>query len=258
MKKKCIFSVFNKTDYFLANYSAHLASHMCLDLVFYVDDTSSYKLILDASKKIEKIFNIRIKVLEKKSNFFSWLSSISKIAKEENAEMIIMSVYQNNLVFFGESLWSRAQKLETPIMLLPENYMFEEIQNIVITADASMKIQKTGLVINFAKQFNSKIHIFKENVKNPVEQNKINTLSKNIALFLRKNKINFITISAKNQQKFTKNLCKYSVKNGDILVVEVDPGKIRKNTTQQFDILLHEKPVLLKKTKNFGIISWRS
>lgn len=252
---KTVFTVLSKTDHFLAKYSAFLAKSMNLDLVFYVDNTKIYSDVFTMSQKIRENLDIDIKISQKKSNMFSWLTSVSDIAKEENAEIVVMNLCKEKSGFFGKTIWDKAQKSNIPIILLPDNYMFDEFKNIVIAADSSMKIQKTGIVIRLAKCFDSAIHIFKENVEDTTEQNKIEIISRNISRFLKEKKINFIVKKASNTKNFAKHLCKYSAKNGDLLVVEVDPGKINQDTKLQIEILLqHHKPVLLKKTKNTGIV----
>ncbi|NCU31775.1 MAG: hypothetical protein EOM23_02300 [Candidatus Moranbacteria bacterium] len=200
-KKKTVFTVLSKTDHFLANYAALLAKSMSLDLVLYLDSTKIYSDVFTMSQKIRENLEIKITISQKKANMFSWLTSISDIAKEENAEIVILNLCKEKVGFFGESIWDKAQKLNMPIILLPDNYMFDEFKNIVISADSSMKIQKTGVVIRLAKCFDSEIHIFKENVENTVEQNKIEIISRNISMFLKENKINFIVKKARNTKK---------------------------------------------------------
>ncbi len=252
---KKVFAVLSKTDHFLANYSALLAKSMNLDLVFYLENAKIYSDVFTMSQKISENLEIKITISQKKANMFSWLMSVSDIAKQENAEIMIMNLCKEKSGFFGESIWNKAQNSNIPIILLPDNYMFYEFKNIVIAADSSMKIQKTGIVIRLAKIFESSIHIFKESVENTAEQNKVEIISRNISMFLKEKKINFLVKKARNTKNFAKHLCKYSAKNGDLLVVEVDPGKINQDTKLQIETLLqHHKPVLLKKTKNTGIV----
>jgi hypothetical protein len=254
-EKKVVFAVLSKTDYFLANYSALLAKNMGLGLVFYIDNSKIYNDVVFMTQKISKNLDINIKISQKNANLFLWLRSVSSIAFEENAEIIVMNISKEKAWFFGESLWDKAQKSNIPIILLPEKYMFDEFKNIVIAADSSMKIQKTGIVVSLAKCFDSEIHIFKESLEDTTEQNKIEIISRNISMFLREKNIHFVVKKARNKNNFAKHLCKYSAKNGDILVVEVNPGKINQDTKLQIEtLLMHNKPVLLKKTKNTGIV----
>lgn len=254
--KKTVFTVLTKTNHYLINYSAFLAKSMDLDLVFYVDNSEIYNEIWELSQKITKSLEVEIKLSRKKANIYSWFGSVCDIASKENAEIVVMTVCKEKVGFLGESLWDKTQKLNIPILLLPEQIMFNEIENIVISADSSMKIQKTGIVIKLAKIFNSKIHIFKENVETPSIQKIINIISRNISKIFKENGIVFVETKARNTKNFAKHLCKYSSKNGDLLIVEVDTGRINRDTKRQIETLLkHNKPVLLKKTNNTAILA---
>ena len=240
----------------MANYAAELAEKMNLDLVLYVERSEDLDDMWEMYHALNKKFEIKIKISDKKANIFSWLRSISEIALSEYADFVVMNLDQDRVGFFGESVWHKAQKILVPILLVPQNTEFNDFKNIVISADSSMKIQKTGVIIRLAKCFDSNIHIFKEYVENSEEQKIIDIVARNISKILQENQIRFSKTKTRNKKDFAKHLCKYSAKNGDLLVVEVDPGKINQDTKLQIETLLkHNKPVLLKKTKQIGFIT---
>lgn len=254
-RKRTVFAVLSKTDYPLANYAAELAQKMNLNLVLYVEKAEELDNMWDIYHALTKKFDIKIKISEKRANMFSWFLSIHEIALSEYAEVVVMSLDQEKVGFFGETLWHKAQKIIVPILLVPSNTEFIDFKKIIISADSSMKIQKTGIVTKWARCFDSDIHIFKENVEDAQEQKIIDIVSRNISNILKENHLRFSITKAKNTKNFAKHLCKYSAKNGDLLVVEVDPGKINQDTKIQIETLLnHNKPVLLKKTKQIGFV----
>jgi hypothetical protein len=125
------------------------------------------------------------------------------------------------------------------------------------------KIQKLKTVGLLAKVFHSKINIFGENAKDTDNKFTIYQVAQNMIAYLDQAKIPYEVIQARKTKNFPKHLCKFSAKNSDLLVIEVDPGKIPSIVKQNIETLLtlgndpttskaQPKPVMLTKTKMTG------
>lgn len=249
--KKTIFTVLSKTDELLINYAALLAKRMGLDVVLYLDNSSIYTEVYRVSKRVAKAVGIKINVSHKKANTYSWLNSILLLAEKENSEMILMNVAKENIGFFGETIWDRNQKIDIPIMVLPEKFIFKEIKNIVIPVDFSVKIRKNDIVMNLAKAFDSKVSIFKHNEQLNQNKKTIDAISRNLSILFKEVGINSAEIASLHKESFAIYLGKYCSKNGDLLLIEVDPEAKDKDRKREI-LLSHNKPVLLQKTKRMG------
>lgn len=265
--KKTIFAVINsgvsiQEQVCIATYAAKLSNYLDYDLILYPQKskrTSFEAAILEVKSISRRLKTTRnISVSEEKITLIN-LKSINSIAKKANAEMILIGIERGTENFLGESIWELTQKTLLPIMLLPHNIEFTPYETIIMSLDSTLKIQKTSLVVTLAKAFTSKLNIFQENLGNESFRmtptiNHVEKIMKIYGIYLKLEK-------ARKTSNFPKHLCKYAAKYGDLLVIEVDPGKIDKVIKQNIETLLSinkgSLPVLFTKTRQVGLLNYR-
>jgi len=264
--KKTIFAVINlgvpkQEQVCVATYAAKLSKHLAYDLVLYPQSSkhTSFESAILEVKSIAKYLETTgtISVSEEEITLFN-LKSINSIAKKAHAEMIVIGIERGTENFLGESIWRLTQKTLVPIMLLPYDIEFKPYETIVMSLDSTLKIQKTNLVITLAKVFGAKINIFQENIGKELFM--IPTIHY-VQEGINRHGIYFKVERARKTTNFPKHLCKYAAKYGDLLIVEVDPGKIDSVVKQNIETLLTissgSQPVLFVKTKETGLMSYR-
>lgn len=242
----------------VAQYAANLAKHLHLKLVLYPNKgigefTSTYKKTFAIASKIT---DLDVRVSRKKINILNFFTSLHDIAAEENAAFIIMEPERKTARFLGNAIWSIAQKTLTPMILLPHGIEFKPYKKITIAVDEERKLQKMRVINEMARAFASTINIFKENVEDPDKDALILNSLKHIKENLGERRIRYDIILARKTTNFPKHLCKFSAKRSDLLVIEVEPGKIDSVVKQNIETLLsidqNAQPVLLTKTKRVG------
>jgi len=287
--KKCVFAVINiannrNEQRSVAEYAANLAKHLGLEVVLYVknDETKfsfekAYVSVLKLAEDISKISSVRVSTQQKSK--FSFFSDIPAIAAEEHASYIIMQI-DESAKFWSESMWKTTQRSVIPTILLPKNFIFVPFKSIAIAVDSERKVQKLNVVIKLAKKFDSTIKVFVENTIEEEKKPFINIIYNQICKNLNGSNIKYETEPTRKTTKFLTRLCKFSAKHTDLLVIEVEPGKIESDIKKNLSILLQilaievepgkiesdvknnsqEKaqakpiPVLLAKTKQYGTV----
>ncbi|MEI7920134.1 MAG: hypothetical protein WCH65_08560 [bacterium] len=265
--KKTIFAVINlgvptQEQVCVATYAAKLSDYLDYDLVLYPQQSkhTSFEAAILEVKSIAKYLKTTgtISVSKEKITLFN-LKSINSIAKKAHAEMIVIGIERGTENFLGESIWNLTQKTLVPIMLLPYDIVFKPYETIVMSLDSTLKIQKTSLVVRLAKAFTAKINIFQENLGN--ESFKMTPTINHVEKIMRIYGIYFKVEKARKNTNFPKHLCKYAAKYGDLLAIEVDPGKIDTIIKQNIETLLTisngSQPVLFVKTKETGLMNYR-
>ena len=263
--KKTVFTIINlatnkKNQLAVAKYAAHLASELNLDVVLYPKENhnllfsntkKNHRKILDISRTIEHIVSVR--TAKKESTLFS---SIHDIATQEEADFIVIEV-DKSVNVLGESMWKTTQGSRIPIILLPQNYEFVPFDRITIAVDRERKVQKIRVVTNLAKKFGSMVNIFIEKFEK--QDNQVGEIIlAQIEKSLRKSSIPFKETHVRKDTKFLTRLCKFSAKHSDLLVIEVEPGKIDSVIKKNIETLLAIQnyaqpiPVILTKTKMSG------
>lgn len=265
--EKKIFAVINlgvakQEQVCVAEYAAHLSKYLGMDLILYPQEskfTSFDSAILEV-KSIAKYLETTgtISVSEEKITLFN-LKSINSIAKKAHAEMIVIGIERGTENFLGESIWKLMQKTSIPIMPIPHGMQFKPYETIVMSLDSTLKVQKTSLVVKLAKAFTAKINIFQENLGS--ESFKMTPTINHVEKIMRIYGIYFKLEKARKTSNFPKHLCKYAAKYGDLLVIEVDPGKIDTIIKQNIETLLSinkgSLPVLFTKTRETGLMNYR-
>lgn len=192
-----------------------------------------------------------VSVSKRKINSLNFFTSMLDIAKKENAELIIIGVSKDQSKSWRKEI-STAEKSLIPILLIPDGIPFVSIKKILIAADSTFKLQKTNEAIRLAKIFGAKIIVFKEN--NPHDK-KIDIITKQIIRYLTENEVLFEVIVSEEDKNFAKNMCKYASKYAQLLIIEVNPGKIDETTKKNLAKLMSVEaysasiPVLISKTK---------
>lgn len=244
----------------VAKYATNLANHLGMPVVLYPkrDGKMSalpFRRVINAARKIS---TTEVRISKLKINPLSIFSSIQDIAEQERAAFIVMTLDRSSLLFFGKTAWTTPQNMTIPTILLPNNAVFTPLKHITIAVDGERKVQKLNTVYMLAKAFDATIHIFVENAetKNTDEQFIIYKVKDNTTKHLQKYGINYTIETARKTKNFAKHFCKYSAKNADALVIEVDPGKIPSVVKQNIETLLsidtYAQPVILTKTKETG------
>lgn len=192
-----------------------------------------------------------VSVSKKKINSLNFFTSMCDIAKKENAKLIIIGVSKDQSKSWRKEI-STAEKSLIPILLVPDGAPFAPINNIVIAADSAFKLQKTNEAIRFAKIFGAKIIVFKEN---NLHDQKIAIITRQITRYLADAEVTFEVVVAEEDKNFAKNMCKYASKYAQLLIIEVNPGKIDETTKRNISKLMSidtyasSIPVLITKTK---------
>lgn len=262
--RKTVFTVIDlasneKNQKNVAKYAAELAKSLNLDLILYPKRDGrtpvfNFRRAINAAKKIS---DLQVRVAKGKTNIYNLFSSIHDIAAKEHAAFIIMEIDKASALSLGETIWSTTQRTLIPTILLPQGASFVPYQNITIAADTERKLQKLKIVSKFAKIFNSKINVFVEHTQeNSKEEFLVQNGLKFTEAYLTKANVSFIPIVARKKQNFPKRICKFSRLHSDLLVLEVDLGKIPSIVKQNIQVLLsiedYAKPVMLIKTKMTG------
>ena len=265
--KKTIFTVINlaNTEADQKNvvmYAAQLAKWLELDLVLYPKSNETklsfkegFAQTIELAKKVKEV---SVHVSKQQINIFNFLQDLHSIAKKESAAFIIMGIEEKSMEFLGKAIWTATQKSLIPTILLPHGIKFKPYDRITIAVDLERKVQKMNVVGHLAATFNSMINIFIENIGYSEKEYLIHNTLGHIEDYLTRINIAYTKMRARKNKNFTKHLCKYSAKNSDLLVVEVEPGKIDSILKQNIGILLsidkYAQPVMLTKTRMVGTL----
>ncbi len=242
----------------VARYAGQLARSLGLRLVLYPHHTSNdsvfkFRTVINVAKKIP---GISVSVSRLKINIFSFFTSLHDIASQEQAAFIVMGVGKHTAGSFGSTIWSMTQKTMIPTILIPRDIVFKPYAHIALAIDDERKLQKIEVVRTLAQAFGSTIKIFQQNHEDAEHAYLIQNGMQHIVNYLNTYAIGFSITKARKTTNFPKNLCKFSSKNADLLVIEVDPGKIDKVIKQNIETLLridaYAQPVLFTKTKMVG------
>lgn len=246
----------------VAFYAAELAASLGLGLTLYPKNSGTKLSFREGFIRVRDIAkggirDLDVVVSRKQINIFNFMKGLHDIAAEEKAEIIVMGVEKSEASALGQAIWGITQKTIIPILLLPHGANFSPWEKITIAIDAERKMQKMKTVSHLAKTFGSTINIFKESVEdNEKEKLFISNGLKHITGSLEEKGISYLVTNARKTSNFPKHLCKFSAKNSDLLVIEVDPGKIDGVVKQNIAMLLSiddtAQPVLLTKTKMLG------
>jgi hypothetical protein len=242
-------------------YAAQLAKALNLSLVLHPESRfSSNEDFLHVKGMASKIRGVQVSVPEQqKPSLFNFLKSTHKVAMQEHAAFIVMGVENEDVASLGKDIWNTTKKTMIPTILLPHGIEFNQFKNITIAVDAEHKVQKMKVANMLAKTFKAKINIFKEDVDNDKrKQHLIEIGLGQIEKHLRNNGIPFTVTKARQTKNFPKHLCKFAAKKSDLLIIEVEEGKIDNVVKQNIEVLLtiddYAKPipVMLTKTKMYG------
>lgn len=244
----------------IAKYAAELANALHMPLVLYPKRDGNARMFnfRRAINAARRISGTEVRIAKGKINTFNIFSSLQDIAEHEKAAFIIMGMDKKSLLYFGKTVWSTTQRMTIPTILLPRGIDFVPYQRITIAVDEEKKVQKLKIVYALAKAFGSIIKVFVENADNKDNERKfaIYRVKENTTEYLERYKIRYDIEHARKTTNFPKHLCKYSAKNADVLIVEVDPGKIPHVIKQNIQTLLsiddYAQPVILTKTKMIG------
>jgi len=197
----------------------------------------------------------RTSVSKRKISPLNFFTSLCDIAKKENADLILHGIQKQQSSLWGNAI-STTERSTIPVLLVPDGIGFVPITNIVIAADSSFKLQKTNQAIWLAKTCGANIVVFKEN--NP-KDGKIEIITQQICKYLLANDVSFEIVTAEKREKFAKNMFKYASKHAQLLIIEVDPGKIDETTKKNIATLMSVDayasmiPVLITKTRDTKI-----
>lgn len=223
----------------VARYAAQLANHLELGLVLYpkLDKATQLFNFRTAIQAAREVANSEVIIAKQKKSALNF-SSIHDVAATENAAFIVMGIDKKSVLFLGATIWSMAQKTIIPTILLPKGIEFSPYHDIVIALDYEQKMQKLITARNLAKHFNSTVSIFAENHKNLDTRYTLYQIQENMVRYLTTHSVAYKTIQARQTKNFMKHLCKFAAKNADILIVEVDPGRIDSEVKKNIETLL--------------------
>ena len=244
----------------VARYAAQFAKSLNLRLVLHPENKfPSNEDFLHVKGMAAKIRGVQVSVPEpQQASLFSFLKSIHKVAMQEHAAFIVMGIENEDVTSLGKDIWNTTKKTMIPTILLPHGIEFNPFRNITIAVDSERKVQKMRIVNMLAKTFKAKINIFKENIDDANQQRLVRIGLGHIKEHLTNNSIPFTVTKAEQTNNFPKHLCKFAAKKSDLLIIEVEEGKIDNVIKQNIEVLLtiddYAKPipVMLTKTKMTG------
>jgi hypothetical protein len=263
--KKSVFAIINLANTetqqkSTAQFATQMAKSFDLDVVLYPQNNETRLSFKEGFRRVWTIASkisegVAIKVSKEEINKFMFFTSLPDIAAKERAAFIVMGIKEETRGFFGKAVWDITQKSRIPILLLPWKIAFNPFGRITMAVDAERKLQKMNIVNMFAKKFNSKINIFVEHSLDASKDVTNKIMVGHVERFLSEHDIPFITTKARKTKDFPKRLCKFAGKHSDLLIVEVDPGRIDSTIKQNIETLLnvHQHfPVLFIKTQIVG------
>ncbi len=244
----------------MARYASAYARSLDLSLVLYPknDQTNiSFKEGILRIKEITKhLHDVHVHISVKKINIWNFLTSLYHVAEDEHAAHILIGVEDDNVSFLGRAIWDTAEKSLIPITFIPQKLEFKPYGKITIAVDRERKMQKIKMVRDLAAKHGSTINIFVEKT-NADNIYPITNALRHVKEHLQKNRIPFTTTHARKSENFPKRICKFSRKHSDLLIIEVEPGKIKTNIKDNVEVLLSidkfATPVMFTKTKTIGI-----
>ena len=157
------------------------------DLMAMSSSATIYNTIIDASKKSlnNLISTIEKKYKNKKHNFHSivdydnFVDAINQISEEKNIDQIIMGTKGAtgaSKVIFGSNTVRVMQHCNTPVLAIPDNCTYTQLDNIAFTSNYSTmySIDQLQPLLNIAKLYNSKIKVLHLTSNNALSQNQEN------------------------------------------------------------------------------------
>jgi nucleotide-binding universal stress UspA family protein len=157
------------------------------DLMTMSSSATVYNTIIDASKKSlnNLISTIEKKYKNKKHNFHSmvdydnFVDAINQISEEKNIDQIIMGTKGAtgaSKVIFGSNTVRIMQRCNTPVLAIPDNCTYTQLDNIAFTSNYSTmySIDQLQPLLNIAKLYNSKIKVLHLTSNNALSQDQDN------------------------------------------------------------------------------------
>lgn len=148
------------------------------DLMVINASTTIYSTIIDASKK--SIANV-IKKIEKKYknekhefesivDYDNFIDSINQVCELKKINLIVMGTKGAtglNQVFFGSNTVKVIQRCQTPVLVIPNNVLFNDLENITFTTSYNRKYDINDLrILNYLiESNNSKLSVLHINVE---------------------------------------------------------------------------------------------
>jgi hypothetical protein len=276
---KTVFAIINlantsEQQKIVARFAAQMAKTLGLDVVLYpqIDEIqiSFEEGVRRAMLMASKINGVRVRVAKeqikmsaffKPATIFRSSKPLDTIAAKEHAEFIIMGRKEDIAIsskvnkHFGKAMWDIAENSNIPIMLIPLQAEFNPFKRITIAMDKERKLQKMTAVRLFAKTFGSVVNIFLENVSDPTTELTNEIMLNHVKKGLGADGIPYKVTKARNQKDFAEHLCNIAAKRSDLLLIEVEPGKIDNIVKKNIETLLNVNqhfPVLFVKTQPLG------
>ena len=266
---KTVFAVINLTNTEkeqknVAKYAAQLAKKLELTLVLYpMMNDNSFFVKKNTQEKFNRVADIAVQMHDiTPMRIAQKFTSITDIAKQEHAALIVMEVDESAKTIGGNIMWQTIKNSHVPIYLLPKNFKFKSINSITIAVDGERKIQKVNTIDPIVKAFNSTVNIFTDKGKTEDEKFLIMRCLAQIRGYFESKKIPYEITTVRKLTKFITRICKFSAKHTDLLVLEVDDGPLDKVIKQNVKTLLtlwtdpirkiEPTPVMMIKTRMTG------
>lgn len=160
-----------RCEFFILNIQK-ASSFVSDDLMTMQSSTTIYQNLIESSKmSIEKIisdvkkkFNTQNHVYHSVVDYDNFVDSIKQIVQAKNICLIVMGTKGATgaeKVLFGSNTVRVMQRVDCPVIAVPDNYKFSAINKIAFTSNYLTRYKKKELkpLITIAEKFNSKIDV---------------------------------------------------------------------------------------------------
>lgn len=176
-----------------------------LEEITKIISSKSKKQLEDILKQIHKIFPNPRHTYNIVSSNNMLLDETDKIVDEENIDIIIMGTHgkaNDKKLTFGSHTFQVLRYVRCPVLAIPENYKYKQPKHILFPTDYLIpyKRRELKLLCEMASPYRADInmlYISRSNTLSLRQEDNQNFIKDELC----KNKINFITINAKNISK---------------------------------------------------------
>jgi nucleotide-binding universal stress UspA family protein len=160
---------FSETSLHAATYAAQLlAGHLGVTMVLYhayskdSEADEALKTLNEIEQQLEKKYTLLIEVLNHKEDDF--VSGLERAVRHRNADLVIMGITGRSAiaqVFIGSNTLKFASTKACPVLIIPEQSVYREINNVMLASDFKNTFNTTPSVPikSFLKIFRPKLHI---------------------------------------------------------------------------------------------------
>ena len=190
-----------------------------------LDLTSIVKQLKQLKAVYQKKFNITIETVAVEGTIFT---AIHEVARQLKANIMVLGTHGKKGMqkVFGSYALRVVLESPVPVIVVQEKGFGKGYKNIVFPISNDLEArQKVQTALKIAKQFNSKLHIFKSLENDPALRSRVDIITRQITTILDENKVKYNVDAATKSANYAKQVLSYAVLNkADMIMIMTQPN----------------------------------